>query len=335
MNALMPMLKHKEDRPFKREYPEQGGNHPPHDITSNRDSPLEILPANRDLVPLDPLNRYLLDIRRYELLSREEEVELAIRVREENDERAAYRLVTSNLRLVVKIAMGFQRSWTQNLLDLVQEGNVGLVLAVRKFDPFRGTKLSYYASFWIKAYMIKFMMENMRLIKIGTTQNQRKLFFNLAKEKQKMRAEGLTPEPGLLAERLDVRKEDVVEMSQRLGGRDISVNSPARDDSRETYDAILPDSSRALDERLSGKQGRETLAKKLKKFRKTLSGREADVFDRRIMAENPVTLQNLGYRHQISRERVRQIQLTIVEKAEKWLKEEIPNFEEEYAGFAG
>ena len=331
----MPEMDDKKYDSVRTENARQDGNHPVDATSRNSNLAPAALPGKRTPEPVDQINKYLLDIRRYELLSREEEMELAVRVREKNDEGAAYRLVTSNLRLVVKIAMGFQRSWTQNLLDLVQEGNVGLVLAVRKFDPFRGTKLSYYASFWIKAYMIKFMMENMRLIKIGTTQNQRKLFFNLAKEKQKMRAEGLTPEPGLLAERLDVRKEDVVEMSQRLGGRDISVNSPARDDSRETYDAILPDSSRALDERLSGKQGRETLAKKLKKFRKTLSGREADVFDRRIMAENPVTLQNLGYRHQISRERVRQIQLTIVEKAEKWLKEEIPNFEEEYAGFAG
>ena len=329
----MPMLKHKEDRPFKREYPEQGGNHPPHDITSNRDSPLEILPANRDLVPLDPLNRYLLDIRRYELLSREEEVELAIRVREENDERAAYRLVTSNLRLVVKIAMGFQRHWTQNLLDLIQEGNVGLLHAVRKFDPFRGIKFSYYSSFWIKAYMLKFIMENLRLVKIGTTQNQRKLFFNLAKERQKMMAEGLTPEPRLLAERLDVKREEVVEMSQRLGGREISVDSPARDDSRETYETILPRPGKDLDERLSGKQSRETLTRELKKFRKTLSGREADVFDSRIMAENPITLQKLGHKYHISRERVRQIQVRIVEKIGEWLKEEIPNFKEEYADF--
>ena len=165
---------------------------------------------DRNLVPYDPLQMYLLEIKRYNLLTREEEIELGKRVREKNDQKAAYRLATSNLRLVVKIAMDFHRYWTKNLLDLIQEGNLGLLQAVKKFDPYRGIKFSYYASFWIKAYMLKFVMDNWKLVKIGTTQSQRKLFFNLAKERDKLIAEGFSPEPRLLAERLSVKEEEVV-----------------------------------------------------------------------------------------------------------------------------
>ncbi|MBL7211387.1 MAG: RNA polymerase factor sigma-32 [Desulfobacteraceae bacterium] len=285
------------------------------------------------LVPYDPLQMYLLEIKRYELLTREEEKELGIRVREKKDQKAAYRLITSNLRLVVKIAMDFHRYWTKNLLDLIQEGNLGLLQAVGKFDPYRGIKFSYYASFWIKAYMLKFIMDNWKLVKIGTTQSQRKLFFNLAKERDKLIAQGFSPEPKLLAERLDVKEEEVVEMSQRLGGWEVSLSSPVSDDSREAYGALLPDPGKAVDEEISEKESRNLLTHQLKQFRKTLSGKEADIFDSRIIAEKPLTLQELGDKYSISRERVRQIQEKTVKNIKKWLKEEIPNFEEEYADF--
>jgi len=287
----------------------------------------------RALVPYDPLQMYLLEIKRYRLLTREEEKELGTRVREKNDQEAAYRLITSNLRLVVKIAMDFHRYWTKNLLDLIQEGNLGLLQAVGKFDPYRGIKFSYYASFWIKAYMLKFIMDNWKLVKIGTTQSQRKLFFNLAKERDKLIAQGFSPEPKLLAERLDVKEEEVVEMSQRLGGWEVSLSSPVSDDSREAYSALLPDPGKAVDEEISEKESRNLLTHQLKQFRKTLSGKEADIFDRRIIAEKPMTLQELGDKYSISRERVRQIQEKTVKNIKKWLKEEIPNFEEEYADF--
>ena len=287
----------------------------------------------RALVPYDPLQMYLLEIKRYELLTREEEKELGIRVREKKDQKAAYRLITSNLRLVVKIAMDFHRYWTKNLLDLIQEGNLGLLQAVGKFDPYRGIKFSYYASFWIKAYMLKFIMDNWKLVKIGTTQSQRKLFFNLAKERDKLIAQGFSPEPKLLAERLDVKEEEVVEMSQRLGGWEVSLSSPVSDDSREAYGALLPDPGKAVDEEISEKESRNLLTHQLKQFRKTLSGKEADIFDSRIIAEKPLTLQELGDKYSISRERVRQIQEKTVKNIKKWLKEEIPNFEEEYADF--
>jgi RNA polymerase sigma-32 factor len=189
-----------------------------------------VSPKERSLVPYDPLQMYLMEIKNFKLLTREEETELAIRVREKKDQKAAYILVTANLRLVVKIAMDFHRYWTKSLLDLIQEGNVGLLQAVRKFDPYRGIKFSYYASFWIKAYMLKFIMENWKLVKIGTTQTQRKLFFNLAKERDRLIAQGFDPEPRLLAERLDVKEREIEEMSQRLGSGEVSLNSPVGDD---------------------------------------------------------------------------------------------------------
>ena len=293
-----------------------------------------IRPEERALVPYDPLQLYLMEIKHYKLLTREEETELAIRVQEKNDKRAAYRLVTSNLRLVVKIAMDFHRYWTKSLLDLIQEGNVGLLQAVRKFDPYRGIKFSYYASFWIKAYMLKFIMENWKLVKIGTTQTQRKLFFNLAKERDKLMAQGFEPEPRLLAERLDVKEEEVMEMSQRLGGGEVSLNAPMSDDGKEVFGSFLRDPNEvAIDEQLSEKQSRGLLLEKLAAYREKLSGKELDIFDNRIMAENPLTLQELGDKYHISRERVRQIQERIIKNIKKWLIEEIPNFEEDFSNF--
>ena len=297
--------------------------------------PADLLPAvtsrERSLVPYDPLQMYLTEIKNFKLLTREEETELAIRVREKKDQKAAYILVTANLRLVVKIAMDFHRYWTKSLLDLIQEGNVGLLQAVRKFDPYRGIKFSYYASFWIKAYMLKFIMENWKLVKIGTTQTQRKLFFNLAKERDKLIAQGFSPEPRLLAERLDVKEKEIEEMSQRLGGGEVSLHAPVGDEGKEVYGSFLPDPQTAVDDQLFEKQKKELLLNKLDEYRDKLSGKELDIFDNRIMAENPVTLQELGDKYRISRERVRQIQERIVKNIKKYLTEEIPNFEENFS----
>jgi RNA polymerase sigma-32 factor len=290
-----------------------------------------VQPEERAVGLYDPLQLYLLEIKNYKLLTREEEIELARRFKEQNDQEAAFRLVTSNLRLVVKIAMDFSRYWTKSLLDLIQEGNIGLLQAVRKFDPYRGIKFSYYASFWIKAYILKFIMENWKLVKIGTTQAQRKLFFNLAKEKEKLVAQGFNPEPRLLAERLDVKEEEIEEMSQRLGGAELSLNAPVGEDGKEAYGSFLPDPSQSADDQISEVERRELLMDKLRAYRETLSGKELDIFDNRIMADNPVTLQELGDKYNISRERVRQIQERIVKNIKEWLSKEIPNFEDEYS----
>lgn len=284
---------------------------------------------------VDPVQLYFVEINRYGLLTREEEKELAIRVREKNDSEAAHKLVTSNLRLVVKIAMDFKRHWIKNVLDLIQEGNLGLIKAVKKFDPYRGIKFSYYASFWIRAYMLKFIMDNWKLVKIGTTQNQRKLFFKLAKERDRLLARGREPQPKLLAERLNVREQDVVEMTERLGSWEVSLNAPMTEDSGGEYSDIIPAPGPTPDEQVSEKDGKEILSIEIKRFREGLPAREADIFDNRIMAENPKTLQQLGSKYGISRERVRQLEGKIVTNAERWFKKEIPHFEEDYAGAAG
>ena len=283
------------------------------------------------LVAYDPLQIYLWEIRRYKLLSKAEELELAIRYRKNNDPQAAHKLILSNLRLVVKIAMDFHRYWMKNLMDLIQEGNVGLMQAVKKFDPHKGIKFSYYASFWIKAYILKFIMENWKLVKIGTTQSQRKLFFNLAKEKERLLALGYEPEPKLLAERLDVKKDEIVEMAQRLGGWEVSLDAPVKEDAKQDYGSFLPSPEMDIDQQISVKQRKTLLGEKLEEFRQTLSGKHRDIFDNRMLTEHPLTLQELGDKHNISRERVRQIQEKILKNAKKWLETNIPNFEEDFS----
>jgi RNA polymerase sigma-32 factor len=294
---------------------------------------LRPVPGRKDgsLVAYDPLQMYLWEIRRYRLLTKEEEIELAIRYREEKDQDAGQRLILSNLRLVVKIAMDFHRYWMKNLMDLIQEGNVGLIHAIRKFDPHKGIKFSYYASFWIKAYILKFIMENWKLVKIGTTQAQRKLFFNLTKEKERLLSLGYDPEPRLLAERLDVKKDEIIEMAQRLGGWEVSLDAPVKEDGKQDYSSFLPSPESSAEELISVRQRRELLREKLEEYRNTLSEKQRDIFDNRMLAEHPLTLQELGDKYSISRERVRQIQEKILKKAKEWLVEEIPNFEENFS----
>jgi len=285
------------------------------------------------LVAYDPLQMYLWEMSRYRLLTKEEEIELAIRYREKNDQEAGHRLILSNLRLVVKIAMEFHRYWMKNLMDLIQEGNIGMMQAVKKFDPHRGIKFSYYASFWIKAYILKFIMENWKLVKIGTTQAQRKLFFNLAKEKERLLSLGYDPEPRLLAERLDVKKDEVIEMGQRLGGWEVSIDAPVKEDAKQDYGSFLPSPEMAVDEQVSTRERKELLREKLEEYRNTLSSKHRDIFDNRVLAEDPLTLQELGDKYNISRERVRQIQEKILKKAKDWLMAKIPDFQENFSDF--
>ncbi|MBN1226363.1 MAG: RNA polymerase factor sigma-32 [Deltaproteobacteria bacterium] len=304
-----------------------------HDLPEKSEQDLRPVPRARekwDLVSYDPLQMYLWEVRRYKLLSKEEEIALATRYRENHDKDAAHKLILSNLRLVVKIAMDFHKHWMKNLMDLIQEGNIGLMQAVKKFDPYKGIKFSYYASFWIKAYILKFIMENWKLVKIGTTQAQRKLFFNLAREKERLLALGYEPEPKLLAERLDVKKDEIIEMGQRLGSWEVSIDSPVREDSNQDYSSFLPSKEMGIDEQISLEERRKLLREKLEEYRNTLSEKQRDIFDSRILAEEPMTLQELGDKYNISRERIRQIQEKILKKTKAWLMANIPNFEENF-----
>jgi len=281
------------------------------------------------LVRPSALQLYLSKIGKYTILSPEEEHKLAVAYLEEDDREAAYRLVTSNLRLVVKIALEFQRTWMNNLLDLIQEGNIGLMQAVKKFDPYRGIRLSSYASFWIKAYILKFILDNWRLVKIGKTQAERKLFYNLYKEKERLHQLGYDPGPKLIAQRLNVKEEDVIKMDQRLGSWEVSLEKPFKDDSssRSVRD-LLPGSTKPADERLGDNQLRSLIRKKLQTFRDTLEGREKEIFDERLMAQNPLTLKDLGDRYGITKERTRQLEARLLEKIRDHLVREIPDAEE-------
>jgi RNA polymerase sigma-32 factor len=274
----------------------------------------------------DPLKRYLLEIRRFPLLTREEELALAKKWWEERDPKAAYRLVVSNLRLVVKIAFEYQRAYS-NLLDLFQEGNLGLMQAVKKFDPYREVKLSSYASWWIRAYILKFLIDNWSLVKIGTTQAQRKLFFRLKKEKGRLEAMGFDPGPKLLAGTLNVSKEAITEMDQRLEGGDLSLNAPLEGDAQQTYMDVLP-SSETLEETVADTQFKEILGRKIQEFTRTLKGKEVFLLENRLMAEEPLTLQEAGDQLKISRERARQIEKRVVDKLRIFLRDQFPDLED-------
>lgn len=282
------------------------------------------------IVPYDPLQRYLVEINRYALLTPEEEKDLLRRYQHNQDSEVAYKLITSNLRLVVKIAMEFQRYWMQNLLDLIQEGNIGLMQAIKKFDPFRGIKLSYYASFWIKAYILKFIMDNWKLVKIGTTQAQRKLFYNLKKEKGRLLAMGIDPAPKLLSEKFQVSEKDIVEMDQRLGEWELSLDAPVSESSSENHQAFLPDKAASPEAALSQLELKTILQSKLADFQKGLTAREKEIFEKRIFTEEPLTLQELGDHFKVSRERVRQLEDKLMKRLKVFLEKELPELKPDF-----
>jgi RNA polymerase sigma-32 factor len=281
----------------------------------------EETPRGNALVPFDPLQRYLAEIRRFPLLSRDEEHKLAVEYKKYKNIEAAYKLVTSNLRLVVMIAREYQKAF-KNLLDLIQEGNMGLMEAVKNFDPYRGVRFPSYAVWWIRAYMIRYLMNDWRMVKIGTTQAQRKLFFNLQKEKERIEAEGLLPGPKLLAQRLNVKEEEVVEMEQRLGSRDLSVDAPMGDDDEATLLHFLPDERQNPEEQFAETQYRRLLHEKMELFAQSLKDKELVIYRERLLNEEPLTLREIGDKYGISRERVRQIEERLKKKLKTYLRKE-------------
>lgn len=272
----------------------------------------------------DPMSQYMAEVRRHPLLTREEEHALAVRWVEQGDAEAGKQLVTSNLRLVVKIAHEYKRAY-QNLLDLVQEGNVGLIQAVKKFDPYRGVKLSTYSGWWIRAYILKFILNNWRLVKIGTTQNQRKLFFNLRKQIDRLKQAGVDPTPERIAAALDVSEAEVIEMDRRLSSPDMSLDAPlsGEDDDGRTRMDIIEDSSDDPSIEVESTEFKDILHAKLRSFGATLSGRELEIFRDRIVADEPVTLQELGDRWSVSRERARQLEKRMVLRLRDYLQAEL------------
>jgi RNA polymerase sigma-32 factor len=265
---------------------------------------------------LNPFREYLHDISKYPLMTREEEREIARRVRIEGDKEAGQKLVLANLRLVVKIALDYRSRL--DLLDLIQEGNIGLVRAVRKYDPERGTRFSTYASFWIRAYMLKYLMDSWSMVKIGTKDAQRKLFYSLNREKEKLERAGIVPSPEVLADNLKVESSDIEDMEHRLYHGDVSLEAPQHGDGDALMDTI--GSGEDIEEILIEKNYKEVLHKRLDDFRKQLNEKECFILENRIMAENPLTLREIGERFNTSRESVRQIQARISRNLAKNLR---------------
>ncbi len=279
----------------------------------------------------DNLQLYLREISSFPLLKPEEEIEITRKIRDNQDIDATFRLVSSHLRLVVKIAMEFQRRWMQNVLDLVQEGNIGLLRAVNKFDPDKGIKFSYYATFWIRAYILKFIMDNWRMVKIGTTQAQRKLFYNLNKERQKLISQGFNPDLEVLSERLGVSKEHITEMEQRLDSTDLSLDMPVTDDhgsvSRIDY---LPALTQGIEEGFAESEITDIIRNKIEEFIPLLTDKEVFILENRLLTDDPMTLREIGEKYKVTRERIRQLEARLVTKMRNYFNSEIDDFSEDW-----
>jgi RNA polymerase sigma-32 factor len=279
------------------------------------------------LVPIDTLNRYLSEIRRFPLLTREQEAEIARRYVREKDPADAYRLVTANLRLVVKIAYEFARA-TRNVLDLIQEGNVGLMEAVKNFDPEHGIRFPSYAVWWVRAYIYRYLINNWRLVKIGTTQAQRKLFFNLRKETERLEAQGFSPQPLLLAHRMGVKESEVREMQERMGQSEVSLDQPTGSSEDTRLLDVIPDAAHNPETELADREWRDFARAKVEEFEATLEGKEREIFKARLLAEDPETLQEIGAKFGISRERVRQIETRLKRRLKEFIEAKAPDVED-------
>ncbi len=280
---------------------------------------LDVYPG--EITTYDPLKRYLLEISKFATLDRDEEHRLALHYRETGDRESAYRLVTSNLRLVVKIAMIYHKVH-KNLLDLIQEGNLGLIHAVRKFDPNRGTRLTTYAAWWIKAYILKFLLDNSRLVKLGTTNARRKILMNLTREKKELEAMGITPTAQLLAHNLGVEEDEILDVQQAMAGADISLDTPiGGDDGDLRFKDTLQAMEESVDEKIAHGEFRRILEEKFAALSTTLSERERVILNRRLIADEPDTLQEIADLYGISREAVRVAEKKLVEKIKKYMIE--------------
>ena len=279
-----------------------------------------------NVAPEGNLSRYLQEIRKFPMLAPEEELDLSRRWRDSEDTAAAHKLVTSHLRLVAKIAMGY-RGYGLPIGELISEGNVGMMQAVKRFDPDRGFRLATYAMWWIRAAIQEYILHSWSLVKMGTTAAQKKLFFNLRRLKGQMQAieDGdLKPEQvGKIAKALDVPEQDVVSMNRRLAAPDHSLNAPVRADSEGEWQDWLVDEGESQETVLAQHEeltGRRAL---LGGALRTLNDRERHILIERRLKDNPTTLEELSQQYNISRERVRQIEVRAFEKLQKSMKSQV------------
>ncbi|MBI2822007.1 MAG: sigma-70 family RNA polymerase sigma factor [Acidobacteria bacterium] len=279
----------------------------------------------KQLVRMDPLRRYLMEISRYEPLTAGEEQRLAHLFRHNADPEIGMRLVTANLRLVVRIAMLYHRVYS-NVMDLIQEGNVGLIQAVKHYDPDKGTRLPTYASYWIKAFIIKFILDNYRIVRVGTTNDRRKLLFNLRREKEQLRLQGFDPTPQLLAERLDVSEADVIEVETAINSADVSLEDPIQGESELRVMDRLASAEVMIDDQIAQGELRRILNDKLAAFAETLGERDRVILLERLVAEQPKTLQEIAGRYQVTREAIRVAEKKVLQKLRAHMKTELAEF---------
>jgi len=278
-----------------------------------------ILVDDKAVTTADPVTRYMAEIGRYPLLTREQERDIAVRYRETGDPKAAEALVTSNLRFVVKVAAEYTK-FGARLIDLVQEGNVGLMHAVKEFNPYKGVRLITYAVWWIRGYIQEYLMRQYSMVRIGTTANQRKLFYQLQREREKLEREGLQAGIAQLSGRLGVTPEEVAEMHSRLTGRDVSLDAPVGEDgSTRMMDLHSEVDPEQLDEALGRREELAILADKIQELRPSLSEKELFLLDARMLSDEPMTLQEIGDRYGTTREAVRQMEARLMEKIRKSL----------------
>jgi RNA polymerase sigma-32 factor len=293
----------------------------PRRVSSNMPAlatPRETMPAK------DLLNHYLAELRKYPLLTPEEEKETAIAYYEHGDQAAGERLVTANLRLVVKLAFQYHRQWS-NVLDLIQEGNVGLVQALSRYDPYRGIRFSSYAQYWIRAMILRFLMDNYRLVRLGSTRAARQLFFQLRKERERLIKEGLQPKTRLIAERLSVSEAEVIAVDRHMRAPAMSIDAPITEGEGRALVDIMPDEDAVgPDTRVMRGQLADVVKQKLDVFAETLHDeRELAIWHERLVAQEPQSLSSLGERFGVSKERIRQLEVRIRRNLKNHLRKEL------------
>jgi len=275
------------------------------------------MPISRLPVVKNSLDTYLVQINKFPLLSQEEEFKLAVRYRKHDDIEAAHKLITSNLKFVVKVAFEY-KSYGVKLLDLIQEGNIGLMMAVKKFNPYKGYRFISYAIWWIRAYIQNFIIKTWSLVKIGTTQAQKKLFYKIGKVRKALESNGDNEKKyDLLAHDLDVTKEDIMEMEQRMSSRDLSLDAPFDESQELTHLELLKEESPNQEEAIAQEEEKKIREHEVQNAMKRLNEKEVYVLQNRIMAEEPLTLQQIGDHLKLSRERVRQIESEALNKLKR------------------
>ncbi len=293
--------------------PSQDGWTPPESLGDSPEKSLTVVEP-RAIKSNDPLVMYLNEIRKYPLLTREQEADYAKKYFETKDPEIAQRLVKHNLRFVVKVAAEYSK-FGAKMIDLIQEGNIGLMHAVREFNPYKGVRLITYAVWWIRGYIQEYMMKQYSLVRIGTTQNQRKLFYQLQREKEALEIMGREPNIALLSSRLGIPEEEISQMAQRMSGRDVSLDKPINSESTVSLgDLQRMPSDESLDETLAREEQLALLNKKIDELRPTLNEREKILLEERILNDEPLTLQEIGEKYGITREAVRQAEVRLMKK---------------------